>query len=360
MSAEPGLQAAVDEARRQIEICNACRYCEGFCAVFPAMTRDKSFAAPQLLHLANLCHNCRGCYYACQYTQPHEFALNLPAALDSLRHAGWQQFARPSAMARFVQTSGSAIAGLVIFAIALLAIAAALWHPTGGRAFYAVLSHRTMAGLFGATFLLALASLGLGLRQYWQASQAPPLRPRALFRALGEAASLRNLDGGQGQGCNFEKGDRYTDTRRWAHHSVVLGFLLCFAATCAATFLHYAMGLRAPYGPLSLPKLLGLPGGVLLCLGTAWLLALRRRAQADLVAQAAEPGALGFIWLLFVVAASGLALYAARGSLLATPLLIGHLGAVLAFFLTLPYSKMVHGAYRIAALAAEAGRRATP
>ena len=62
MSAEPGLQAAVDEARRQIEICNACRYCEGFCAVFPAMTRDKSFAAPQLLHLANLCHNCRGCY----------------------------------------------------------------------------------------------------------------------------------------------------------------------------------------------------------------------------------------------------------------------------------------------------------
>jgi citrate/tricarballylate utilization protein len=23
------------EARRQMEICNACRYCEGYCAVFP-------------------------------------------------------------------------------------------------------------------------------------------------------------------------------------------------------------------------------------------------------------------------------------------------------------------------------------
>ncbi len=25
------------EARRDFEICNACRYCEGYCAVFPAM-----------------------------------------------------------------------------------------------------------------------------------------------------------------------------------------------------------------------------------------------------------------------------------------------------------------------------------
>ena len=32
--------SATEEARRQIEICNACRYCEGFCSVFPAMTRN--------------------------------------------------------------------------------------------------------------------------------------------------------------------------------------------------------------------------------------------------------------------------------------------------------------------------------
>ena len=28
---------AVHEARRAMEVCNACRYCEGFCAVFPAL-----------------------------------------------------------------------------------------------------------------------------------------------------------------------------------------------------------------------------------------------------------------------------------------------------------------------------------
>ena len=32
------------EARRVMEICNACRYCEGFCAVFPAMTLKREFA----------------------------------------------------------------------------------------------------------------------------------------------------------------------------------------------------------------------------------------------------------------------------------------------------------------------------
>jgi citrate/tricarballylate utilization protein len=34
---------AESEVSRQLQICNACRYCEGFCAVFPAMTRRLSF-----------------------------------------------------------------------------------------------------------------------------------------------------------------------------------------------------------------------------------------------------------------------------------------------------------------------------
>ena len=42
--------AAMLEARRAMEVCNACRYCEGFCAVFPAMELRREFAdrRPQL------------------------------------------------------------------------------------------------------------------------------------------------------------------------------------------------------------------------------------------------------------------------------------------------------------------------
>ena len=39
------------EGARVMRICNACRYCEGFCAVFPAMTRRLEFG-PADLHFA--------------------------------------------------------------------------------------------------------------------------------------------------------------------------------------------------------------------------------------------------------------------------------------------------------------------
>lgn len=50
---------ALDEARRQLRICNACRYCEGQCAAFRAITRRRDFDGRDILRLANLCHDCR-------------------------------------------------------------------------------------------------------------------------------------------------------------------------------------------------------------------------------------------------------------------------------------------------------------
>ena len=49
---------AHEETRRIMQICNACRYCEGFCAVFPAMERRRTFTEGDTAYLANLCHNC--------------------------------------------------------------------------------------------------------------------------------------------------------------------------------------------------------------------------------------------------------------------------------------------------------------
>ena len=67
------------DAARQMTICNACRYCEGYCAVFPAMELRRTFTKADILYLANLCFDCRACYYACQYAPPHEFAVNVPS-----------------------------------------------------------------------------------------------------------------------------------------------------------------------------------------------------------------------------------------------------------------------------------------
>lgn len=59
---------------------------------------------------------------------------------------------------------------------------------------------------------------------------------------------------------------------------------------------------------------------------------------------------MAFTLLLFFVSATGLLLYAATDTLLVSFLLPVHLATVLTFFLLMPYSKMVHGMYRMAAL----------
>ena len=56
--ARPRLEELVEEAQRVLSICNACRYCEGYCAVFPALERRLEFSADDVHYLANLCHNC--------------------------------------------------------------------------------------------------------------------------------------------------------------------------------------------------------------------------------------------------------------------------------------------------------------
>ena len=66
-------------------VCNACRYCEQYCPVFPAMENRLTFAAADLTYLANLCHNCGECLYACQYAPPHEFGINVPRTMAEIR-----------------------------------------------------------------------------------------------------------------------------------------------------------------------------------------------------------------------------------------------------------------------------------
>jgi len=345
----------IQEARRQAEICNACRYCEGYCAVFPALQANRAFSDGDITQLANLCHNCRGCYYACQYTAPHEFDLNLPAALAEVRHDSWESFATPQSFAKAFQKNGMmiAIASVVAFALVFI-IAKWLGGSGGGLGFYAVMSHGLMVAIFAPAFLLPLVSLAISLRRYWRAVGGGRVTLAHIKTALRSAGDMRNLAGGHGDGCNFEDEDRFTQARRAAHQLVLFGFLLCFASTSAGTFMHYVLGLHAPYGFWSPPKLLGVPGGIMLTFGAAWLFALKRRADPHLGAASAWGGEVAFIALLGFVAFSGLALYALGSTELMPVLLALHLGAVLTFFLLTPYTKMAHGYYRLAALVRDA------
>ena len=341
----------LEEARRQAEICNACRYCEGYCSVFPALHAERAFSDGDLTQLANLCHNCRGCYYACQYTAPHEFDLNLPQALANVRQDSWEDLAFPRAAGRAFQKNGLLIAAATVIGFALLFWAARALAAQGVEGFYAVLSHNAMVAVFAPAFLFPLLSIGVSLRRYWRRVGAGPLTLARLRAAFRQAATLRNLKGGHGDGCNFEDEDRFSHARRIAHQAVMYGFLLCFAATSVATVMHYALNMPAPYPLWSLPKLLGLSGGVAMTLGCVEMIRLKFRSDPTLGATGALGGEIAFIALLGFVGLSGLVLYALGQTTLMPTVLVLHLGSVLAFFLLMPFSKMAHGFYRLAALA---------
>lgn len=352
MSLEP-----IAEARRQVEVCNACRYCEGYCDVFPEMHAQRAWSDGDLTHLANLCHNCRSCYYACQYTAPHEFDLNLPGILAEVRQQSWQDYAWPASFAGLFHRSGVAITALLVLSFAVIFWLAVALRPEEGRGFYALMSHSLMVTIFLPAFVLPLAATAVSLRRYWRETAGNGAGWSAVTSAIRRAGALTNLGGGHGEGCNFEDEDRYSNARRWAHQATVLGFLLCFLSTASATVLHYVFAVQAPYPIWGLPKLLGLPGGVLLCLGTLELARLKLKADRALGARDMWGGEMAFVLLLFFVGLSGLALYAATGTRLVAILLPLHLGSVLTFFLLTPYSKMVHGFYRLAALLASGTRR---
>jgi citrate/tricarballylate utilization protein len=202
-------------------------------------------------------------------------------------------------------------------------------------------------------FLFVVFALGMGVTRFWRdvtpATSGAPLNLPATTEATYDALRLKYLDGGHGDGCHNED-DAYTLSRRRFHHLTFYGFMLCFAATSVATIYHYVFGWVAPYELPSLPKLLGVMGGVSLMVGTSGLWWLNRRRHPMHGDAAQKPMDLGFIALLFFTSATGLALWMARGTPALAVLLCVHLGTVMALFATLPYSKFAHAIFRGAAL----------
>jgi citrate/tricarballylate utilization protein len=347
------------ETARLATICGACRYCEAYCAVFPAIERRREFSEGDTIYLANLCHECRTCYYACPYAPPHEFALNLPETLARMRYETYRDFAWPGVLRRVFEKSGRAaailalaVAGLLFGAgVALEGWSAWLVPRTGPGAFYAVLPYAAIVAVASAMLLYAMSALVVGFVRFWQETGATPgdlLDLRAVVRATADAFGLTYLRGG-GPGCTYPD-ERPRSSRRALHHLVFYGFALDLAATTVAAFYHHALGLEAPYPVLSVPVVLGTIGGVMLLVGTAGLLYLKARSDRVPASTPMQALDVTFLVLLFATSLSGLLLLALRETALMGALLVIHLGLVAGLFLTLPYGKFAHVAYRYGAL----------
>jgi len=184
------------------------------------------------------------------------------------------------------------------------------------------------------------------IKQATSVQDAPPI---AVAIAAHDAFKLKYLGGGHGDGCNNED-DAFSKLRKYFHHLTFYGFMLCFAATSVATLYHYVFGWEAPYVFTSLPKILGVLGGVSLIFGCAGLFTLNLRRHPLHGDPTQRQMDIGFIFLLFMTSFSGLLLPLSHGGTSMPLLLSLHLGVVMALFITLPYGKFAHGVFRLAAL----------
>ncbi|MCS6926846.1 MAG: tricarballylate utilization 4Fe-4S protein TcuB [Candidatus Binatia bacterium] len=343
------------EATRQLTICNACRYCEGLCAVFPAVAQHRVLTPGSLDYLANLCHSCSACYYACQYAPPHPFAVNVPQVLAELRSESCARYAWPRSLAACFHRNGLLVALAVAAAVGCFLAGFVAIHDrailfaahTGPGAFYRLLPHSAMVALFGSVFAFAALAMALSVRAFWHATGGGAVTAADLLAGGAAAVTLKYLDGGGG-GCGTE--ERPSDRRRLYHHSTFFGFLLCFASTSLAAILHNGLGWQAPYAWYNPVVLLGVLGGLGLLLGPAGLLHAKKTRDPRLSDSRARGMEVGFLVILLLTSGSGLLLLLLRTTPAMGILLALHLGVVFALFLLFPYGKFVHGLYRYAAL----------
>ena len=347
------------EAIRVMTICNACRYCEGHCAVFPAMERQAEFTQNNIEFLSNLCHQCGACYQHCQYTDPHEFNINVPAVFEQARLDSYAQCLWPAFMQPAMRSGGQfmVISLLISISLFLLAVTEQVGVSkilTPRHSFYDLMPHSAMAGAFSLSAVVVVISWWMTLRGYWHSISLPSpwsIRMSTYRTAFISALTLKNLDGGHSEGC-YESGESPSLWKRRNHHIVLTGFALCFAATLVGTFYHYVLNAPAPYDWLTLPKILGVTGGFMLLVGCTGLSWLKYIADQRLLSPDNGYGA-SLTILLFLTSLTGLGLPIARGTEALGLLLAVHLGCVLALFLNFAWGKFTHGFFRLIALVAD-------
>lgn len=352
-------EAALAEARRSLQICNACRYCEGYCAVFPAMTLRREFADADLIHLANLCHGCRDCFYACQYAPPHEFGINIPKTMSEVR---LESYARAAPGTRLLvdspQLANVLLLGLMIACTELYR--RVLGGDPAGEGFYAVIGREAMIAFGMTTAGLALAGLVIGLLRY--ASIVRPvgvsrISPQNWWRAIHDAATLRYLGGG-GAGCN-DTGETFSQKRRLFHHLLAWGFATCFAATTTGAIYDHLLHWPAPYPWFSVPGVLGTVGGLGMVAGATGLLWLKRIEDTAVSSPAIRAFDRSLLLLLLIVAATGIAIRLAHETTLLIPAVVIHLGSVGALLVAMPLGKLMHAGFRFLALARYGSERSS-
>lgn len=361
------LNLLVDEAARQLAICNACRYCEGLCAVFPALERRSLLSLGDVSQLANLCHDCRACYDACMYTAPHEFAVNVPAALSAVRVEDYRRYVWPAHVPRALAGwlgifSGAVIAFAVMLAIAVgnAGWAGLIARDDRAESPYVLIPYWALLTLLLIASSFAIVVGGAAARRYWVTVGGTNGRVNvgAIARAVWYSATLRYMRGG-GVECYYPDDEKPSASRRRLHAVVASGFGLCIVSTTAAAVLQHIVGSQPPYPLLSVPVITGTIGGIGMLIGCGGLLWLKTQSSGVTSVAQMTVKDYGLLVALAFLALSGLATLLTRSTAAFGIVFLVHLSSVMLAFASAPYSKFMHVIFRFAALVRDSAERSS-
>jgi citrate/tricarballylate utilization protein len=348
----------IQEAARQLVICNACRYCEGYCPVFRAIETRRDFKAGDVFYLSNLCHDCRACYYACMYTPPHEFAINIPQILAESRMETYRRWSWPAFLGRAFKNRGVTVF-LATGMAALVAILALIFIPAGNLfarhlspgAFYEVVPYLAMVAGALILFFYGIAVWVGGGARFWRETSGA-LKEKGSFKslaaAIGAALGLRYLKGG-GPGC-FYPDERPSSVRRVYHSLTFWGLTSDFISTTLAFIYQDLFHRLPPYELASAPVIFGAIGGVSLIIGTGGLIYFKLRSDREPAAAGASGMDYVFLVTLGLTALTGMLTLIFRATSAMGTILVLHLGCIAALFISAPYGKFVHAVYRTLAV----------
>ncbi|MCG3109437.1 hypothetical protein L3N51_01729 [Metallosphaera sp. J1] len=340
------------EAQRQYTICNACRHCEGFCPVWDTISLRTLISENDIRYFAYLCHDCRDCFYACPYSVPHEFSLNIPKVNSQVRSTIHKSVVNSNLFSKI--TSNITTISIVIAAIVFVINALFIYIYEGSSAlfgtkttFYEVIPdiYIKIIGLALGIYALAFM-IGLGIK-YWKSigeDLNDLFKLKIHLSTFSEEVAHKWFRGG-GVGCDYPN-SKGSISRMLAHSLLVGGFVLDFIATVIASIYQNILHVNPPY-PVSSPVVItGVVGGLLILLSVFSLIILKNKSNKMLIDREMISMDGWLLYILLFISITGLLLLLLRNQPFMGVLLILHLSITVPLFVLAPFSKLTHIVYR--------------
>ena len=333
--------------------------------------KDRLVADPDIWR----CHQCNDCSTRCpRGARPGD-------VLAALRQQSVEHHAVPRFLGRWVNQVRY-LPLMLLIPVVLLLLALAVKEPLANagplkeilhfldhEGFYAELyPHWLLIGFYSLFIGLAFLGAAFGLVRFWRSMKAADQAAGRYAPTMGVVPSLLRALVPVFSHDKFGKCVSQR-SRRLAHLGAFYGFVALFVVSLWAVVALYLINpfienhqnhIAYPFGLLNPWKLLANAGGIALAVGC--IVAIRNRMTRKELAGASTAFDWIFVWLLLVVAVTGLLAEGLRlvaegpsgaGGLrhIAYPVYFLHLVVVFGLLVYLPYSKFAHVLYRTVALA---------